>query len=118
MGDQPASPRRRSPAPAAWAVRSRWWLLAAALSVFAGAIASSASAASTLTWANPCSGDPNPATCERLTWIADQLNGSGVNSGDGFYQGILDLRLLGAFLIGVVAFAAVASFVRSVLGNG
>lgn len=86
--------------------------------ILAGVLASSSSAASTLTWAHDCSEDIDPAACERLTWLANQVNGSGVNSGDGFYQGILDVRLLGAFLIGVVTFGIVFPFVRQVLTNG
>ncbi|HWT45608.1 MAG TPA: hypothetical protein VN085_06565 [Vicinamibacterales bacterium] len=41
-----------------------------ACSLVTGAYAPDAARAD-VNWTNACSGDPNPATCERLTYIAD-----------------------------------------------
>lgn len=69
--------------------------------------------ASTLTWSSPCSGDLDPAGCERLTWLAQTVHdGSGAIGLSGDTYGAL------YFIAGAIVGTPLAVlFIRTVFGG-
>lgn len=90
--------------------------LVALTMAFALAAVFSSSAFADLSWSTPCSSDLDVATCERVTWIANELN-SGQNGGD-VYSLAFDIRWAVAISVGVALFVGVVGFARGFFRDG